>query len=401
MGLFSFKHIFESKKIMLSSLLLLLVGGTIIDFSNSRFIAIVITIILIFGLLFKNKEIISFHNDIIHHTNINDDNLEVECENKDDETYNNKKDQTYNNKKDDSKDYKERHNNDDEKDDKEKDNNDDKKYDNKDDNKDDNKEKYNNKKDDDKPKHKFNIKENIKKTKDYSLNHNYTDYTENPYQTDIKNIHNKYVSKDQDYNFELKVNQSLCSTPIFNLRTIKSLNFYWNFVIHNFDNKKLNNLIMCRDIHKWMDNSTLSNDDLEDDFCPIYYITKNNNSANAEIITFEYLKVFIHTDKEGIKIAFIQKGLDYSKIERYINELIDNEIIKDLLSDSSYFNYNLSTHDGVTQFLDGLLSLILPPESTIGDTMILDVKHNCENKTAYEFMYNTLNIDSNTFNTTI
>ena len=93
---------------------------------------------------------------------------------------------------------------------------------------------------------------------------------------------------------------------------------------------------MCRDIHKWMDNSTLSNDDLEDDFCPIYYITKSNNSSNAEIITFEYLKVFIHTDKEGIKIAFIQKGLDYSKIERYINELIDNEIIKDLLNDSNY-----------------------------------------------------------------
>lgn len=367
MGLFSFKKIFKSKKIILSSLLLLLVGGTIVDFNDSRFIAIVITIILIFGLLLKNKKDTSssFDNDITPDININDNDLEDENQNKDDE-----------------KDDKERHNNND-------------KYD------DDNKEKYNIKKDDDKPKHKFNIKENIKKNKDYSLNYNYTDYTENPYQTDIKNINNKYVSKDQDYNFELKVNQSLCSTPIFNLRTIKSLNFYWNFVIHNFDNKKLNNLIMCRDIHKWMDNSTLSNDDLEDDFCPIYYITKNNNSANAEIITFEYLKVFIHTDKEGIKNAFIQKGLDYSKIEKYINELIDNEIIKDLLSDSNYFNYNLSTHDGVTQFLDGLLSLILPPESTIGDTMILDVKHNCENKTAYEFMYNTLNIDSNTFNTTI
>ena len=392
MGLFSFKHIFESKKIILSSLLLLLVGGTIIDFSNSRFIAIVITIILIFGLLLKNSSS-SFDNDLTPHININDNDLENECENKDDEKDNEKDDEKNDEKnyeknykkddeKDDEKDYKERHNNND-------------------DEKDDYKEKYNDKKDDDKPKHKFNIKENIKKNKDYSLNYSYTDYTENPYQTDIKNIHNKYVSKDQDYNFELKVNQSLCSTPIFNLRTIKSLNFYWNFVIHNFDNKKINNLIMCRDIHKWMDNSTLSNDDLEDDFCPIYYITKNNNSSNAEIITFEYLKVFIHTDKEGIKNAFIQKGLDFSKIEKHINELIDNEIIKDLLSDSNYFNYNLSTHDGVTQFLDGLLSLILPPESTIGDTIILDVKHNCENKIAYEFMYNTLNIDSNTFNTTI
>ena len=375
MGLFSFKQIFERKKIILSSLLLLLVGGSIIDFNALQLISIVITILLIFGLSFRNKRREIFDNEI-HNTDCNnDENVVDNIENKevyDDKIYNKENEKIYN--KENEKNYnKENEKND---------------------------ENYDIKKDE-KPKHKLNIKENIKKNKDYSLNHNYTDYTENPYQTDIKNLHNKYISKEQDYNFELKVNQSLCSTPIFNLRTIKSLNFYWNFVIHNFDNKKLNNLIMCRDIHKWMDNSTLSNDDLEDDFCPIYYITKNNNSANAEIITFEYLKVFIHTDKDGTKNAFIQKGLDYSKIEKYINELIDNEIIKDLLSDSNYFNYNLSTHDGVTQFLDGLLSLILPPESTIGDTMILDVKHNCENKTAYEFMYNTLNIDSNTFNTTI
>ena len=165
--------------------------------------------------------------------------------------------------------------------------------------------------------------------------------------------------------------------------------------------KKINNLIMCRDIHKWMDNSTLSNDDLDDDFCPIYYITKNNNSNNSNVIIFEYLKIFIHTDASGNKNAFIQKGLDYLKIEKFINELIDKEIIKDLLNESNYYNYNLSLHDGVTQFLDCLLSLILPPESVIGNSMILDIKNNCENKVAYEFMYNTLNIDSNTFNTTI
>ena len=47
MGLFSFKNIFKSKKIILSSLLLLLVGGTIIDFNDSRLIAIVITIIFL------------------------------------------------------------------------------------------------------------------------------------------------------------------------------------------------------------------------------------------------------------------------------------------------------------------------------------------------------------------
>jgi hypothetical protein len=397
MELFSFK--FKSKKFILSSLLLMLVGGTIINLNPLKLIAIVITIILISGLLLKNKKKL-FDNEIPE-VNSNEGNVDNEKENN---NINEEKENHYN-----LNEEKEHHHNlDDDRNNNHKDDN--KNHNNKDDNinnnkKDDNNYKYTEdkkqNKENEKPKHKLNIKENIKKNKDYRLNHNYTDYTENPYQTDIKNLHNKYISKDQNYNFELKVNQSLCSTPIFNLRTIKSLNFYWNFVIHNFDNKKLNNLIMCRDIHKWMDNSTLSNDDLEDDFCPIYYITKNNNSENAEIVTFEYLKVFIHTDKDGTKNAFIQKGLDYSKIEKYINELIDNEIIKDLLFDSNYFNYNLSTHEGVTQFLDGLLSLILPPESTIGDTMILDVKHNCENKNAYEFMYNTLNIDSNTFNTTI
>lgn len=348
MKIFCLKNIFKSKKIILSSILLLLVGGTIIDFNSLKLISVVITIMLIAGISMKNKIKSSINNDINkeEECSYNKDDLENNCEGKKEENI----------------------------------------------------EKENNS--ENKPK--LNIKESIKKNKeDYNLNQTYTDYIENPYQTDIKNIHHKYVSKDQDYNFELNINQSLCSTPIFNLRKIGGLNFYWNFIIHNFDNKKLNNLIMCRDIHKWMDNSTLSNDDLEDDFCPIYYITKNNNSPKAEVITFEYLKIFIHTDKDGIKYAFVQKGLDYSKIEKYINELIDNEIIKDLLCDSNYFNYNLSTHDGVTQFLDGLLSLILPPESTIGDKMTLDIKYNCENKNAYEFMYNTLNIDSNTFNTTI
>jgi len=367
MKIFSFKNIFESKKIfkskkiILSSILLLLIGGTIIDFNSLKLISIVITIMLVAGISIKNSRKSKNNSEI--------NTEEDQYSNDDFKNIDEKNEEECNNKDDSNKEES-------------------------------NKEDSNNK-ENDKPKHKLNIKETIKRNKDYTLNHTYTDYTENPYQTDIKNIQNNYLSKDQDYNFELKVNQSLCSTPIFNLRTIGDLNFYWNFIIHNFDNKKLNNLIMCRDIHKWMENSTLSNDDLDDDFCPIYYITKNNNSPKAEVITFEYLKIFIHSDKDGIKHAFIQKGLDYSKIEKYINELIDNEIIKDLLCDSNYISYNLSTHEGVTKFLDGLLSLILPPESTIGDKMILDIKHNYENKNAYEFMYNTLNIDSNTFNTTI
>lgn len=235
----------------------------------------------------------------------------------------------------------------------------------------------------------------------YQMKYGYTDYSENPYQTDIKQIHNKYTSPNQDYDFELKVNEAICSTPIFNLRTLHGMNFYWNFAIHNFDNKKLNNLIMCRDIHKWMETSSLSNEDLEDEFCPIYYITKKDEDKNSEVVVFEYLKIFIHTDKEGKKNAFIQKGLDYMKIEKYINELIDNGIIKDLLCDSNYHSYNLGNSNDVNQFLDSLLSLVLPPENAVGEVMTLDIKHNCENKNAYEFMYNTLNFESTAFNTVI
>ena len=70
MGLFSFKNIFKSKKIILSSLLLLLVGGSIIDFNALQLISIVITILLIFGLSFRNKRREKFDNEI-HNTDCN------------------------------------------------------------------------------------------------------------------------------------------------------------------------------------------------------------------------------------------------------------------------------------------------------------------------------------------
>jgi hypothetical protein len=369
----SFEKISKRYKFIISSILLILLGTSFSAFNSSAIIGLVITLILITRMFLKNKK---ENNDI----DKNNDDVEK------DEDNNNENNDNYNK------------NNDNKNDDNKNENN--KNENNKnDDNKNDNNKNNDNK-------NKYNIKEFIKKNnnkskQNFSLNDNHVYYNENPYQTEIKSFEQKYSLNEQNYDFELKINQSLSSTPIFHMRTLKDLDFYWNFVIHNFDNKKINNLIMCRDIHKWMDNSTLSNDDLDDDFCPIYYITKNNNSNNSNVIIFEYLKIFIHTDASGNKNAFIQKGLDYLKIEKFINELIDKEIIKDLLNESNYYNYNLSLHDGVTQFLDCLLSLILPPESVIGNSMILDIKNNCENKVAYEFMYNTLNIDSNTFNTTI
>jgi hypothetical protein len=49
-------------------------------------------------------------------------------------------------------------------------------------------------------------------------------------------------------------------------------------------------------------------------------------------------KVFINSNDDG-KIAFIQKGNDYIIIEKYIDILIEKEIIQDLLSGKIYTNY--------------------------------------------------------------
>ena len=352
----NFFKVSKKIKFLLSSVLLILLGGSIVNGESTYLIAVVVTILLIAGGFIinqRNKKSSTSNNDDINE-------MEKELESEDDEIT---KKQTID------------------------------------------KELYSEDKSECEERNikEVNTKHSVitKPKEKYQIKQNYTDYTENPYQTDIKNIHEKYISPNQDYDFELKVNQAICSTPIFNLRTLHGMQFYWNFAIHNFDNKKLNNLIMCRDIHKWMDSSSISNDDLEDDFCPIYYITKKDEDKNSEVVVFEYLKIFIHTDKNGNKNAFVQKGLDYMKIEKYINELIDNGIIKDLLNDNNYHSYNLGNTKDINQFLDALLSLVLPPENAVGEVMTLDIKHNCENKNAYEFMYNTLNVESTSFSTVI
>ena len=56
MKIFSFKNIFKSKKIILSSILLLLLGGTIVDFNSLKFISVVITIMLVAGMSMKNSK---------------------------------------------------------------------------------------------------------------------------------------------------------------------------------------------------------------------------------------------------------------------------------------------------------------------------------------------------------
>ena len=181
------------------------------------------------------------------------------------------------------------------------------------------------------------------------------------------------------------------------MRKYSNIDYYHNFILHDFNPKKINNLIMCKDIHKWMSTSSLSNEDLSDELVPIYYIKKINDNINV----FEYLRIFIYTDDDETRNALVQKGVDYLSIEDDITELIEKGLVKDLLSSKKYVNYNLSSRDGICNFLDKFLSHVLIPEQYIGDVIHLVIDNYVENKQTYEYHLNTVNSDLNGFNTTI
>jgi len=242
-----------------------------------------------------------------------------------------------------------------------------------------------------------NIKKNIKSMINKIDKKSKFNSKKQPYENNIQELQDNYDGKNNDYNFSLNVNNATCSTPIFNLRTYKDIDFHFNFLIHNFDPRKINSLIMTKDIQKWMSSASLTEDDLSDDLLPIYFIKKINGVSDV----FEYLKIFINTDPDGIKIAFVQRGADYFAVKDEIDELIEKDIIKDLLNNSNYYSYNLSVHEGVLDFLERFLSLVLIAEQYIGEKVLLDIENSHENKKAYEYNYNIINSESNMFNTSI
>jgi hypothetical protein len=242
-----------------------------------------------------------------------------------------------------------------------------------------------------------NIKKNIKEMINRMNTTNRNNSKKDPYENNVDELQGNYDGKSNDHNFSLYVNNATCSTPIFNLRTYNDLDFHFNFLIHDFDPKKINSLIMTKDIQKWMSSASLTNEDLSDNLLPIYFIKKINGVSDV----FEYLKIFINTDADGIKIAFVQRGADYFAVKDDIDELIEKDIIKDLLNNSNYYSYNLSVHEGVLDFLERFLSLVLIAEQYIGEKVLLDIENSHENKKAYEYNYNIINSESNMFNTSI
>lgn len=218
-----------------------------------------------------------------------------------------------------------------------------------------------------------------------------------PYENEVSCLKSGYDVKNSNNDFIVNVNNSTCTVPIYNLRTCKDLNFYYNLILHDFSCEKINNLIMVKDIQNWMSSSSLSNDDLPDEFCPLYFILKDDTGVTVH----EYLKVFIHTDDNNSKVAFVSKGIDYLVIKQYTDELIQKGLMKDLLDGKHYTTYNLLQHDSVNDFLDKILSLVLIPDSLIGDQVTLNIENLCENKKQYHHFFNSSEIANSQFNTSI
>ena len=77
-----------------------------------------------------------------------------------------------------------------------------------------------------------------------------------------------------------------------------------------------------------------------------------------------------------------------------LNILTELDHIKDLLNGRDYQEYNLSNHDGVTSFLNNILSHFLPSDSQSGDVISIDVKQYNENKNTFDYFYHTANYDA-------
>ena len=219
------------------------------------------------------------------------------------------------------------------------------------------------------------------------------------YPNKISKLSNEY-NKSDDNIFKLKVNNNNKNIPLFNLRSSDNIDFYWNFHLHNAGNSKINSLILCRDIHQWMNNSSLSDEDLEDQCYPIYIILKDHKTDN-EIMIFEAYKIFVYPNENGNKHAFITKGDNYKTIEEILNILIEKKYIHDLLNTKEYESYNLTSHDSVCLFLNNLLSHFLPSESQEGEVIKIDLDQYNENKNTFDYFYHTNNMDSDLFNTNI
>ena len=209
----------------------------------------------------------------------------------------------------------------------------------------------------------------------------------------INNLYKNYdVDKNED--FKLVVSDSNKQLLVQNLRTYSNIDFYFKFYISDYDNKKINDLMMLKDIQSWMTNCTISNDDFKNTCIPIYIIVKDYKTEN-EIMVFEIYKMFFYEKEEGIKNCFISKGTNWVAVQEITSILHNFGYIKDILNGKDYDTYNLANNAELCAFLDNLLSVYMLSGSKKDDVVYLDMNENCDNKETFDYLYHTTNSDTN------
>jgi len=209
----------------------------------------------------------------------------------------------------------------------------------------------------------------------------------------INNLYKNYdVNTNED--FKLVVSDTNKQLLVQNLRTYPNIDFYFKFYISEYDNKKINDLMMLKDIQSWMTNCTISNDDFKNTCIPVYIIVKDHKTEN-EIMVFEIYKMFFYEKEEGIKNCFISKGTNWAAVQEIISILHNFGYIKDILNGKDYDTYNLANNNELCTFLDNLLSVYMLSGSKKDDVVYLDMNENCDNKETFDYLYHTTNSDTN------
>ena len=202
----------------------------------------------------------------------------------------------------------------------------------------------------------------------------------------------KSYNEEKQSDFNLTVTSENKNLLVFNLRTYSNIDFYFKLHITDYNNEKLNELIMLRDIQCWMTNSTITNDEFENICIPIYLILKDSK-ANDEIMIFEIYKMFFY-EKEGIKQCFVSKGNHWVAVEEILDILFKFDYIKNLLNNKDYETYDLSINNELCKFLDNLLSGCTLQNTKNDEVVSFDMKENVDNKETLDYLYNTLNSET-------
>jgi hypothetical protein len=239
---------------------------------------------------------------------------------------------------------------------------------------------------------KKNIETDIKKKKNVKVINKLVDKFNNHtwYKNSKDKLLQNYYSDEPTHDYALKVTDENKHLLICNLRTYSNIDFYFKLHITDYNSKKLNQLIMLRDIQNWMCNSTITNEEFGNVAIPVYLIFKDHKS-NSEIMIFEIYKMFFYEKEEGRKQCFVSKGEHYVAVEEILDILFRFNYVQNLCNGKDYDTYDLGNSEELCNFLDKLLSGCTLQNNNKDDKVYLDMNQKTDNIDTFEYFYEVLN----------